>query len=318
MTEQIEIVHTHADGTLATGTRKGDGSAEILKANNWRWSRQLQARYIPRSRDQLAKTAVIEATQAAFTDAGFEVSVQIDDSASRSVEEREADRDARAQARSEFLQGRAQRRRDAADTSWEASRRIAEGIPLGQPLLVGHHSERRHRRDLERVQNLTSQSVEESRAADNDQRRADSLASATTRRQSVGSVGRRVARLEAELRKVERQLEGYTRVIGGYKEVHAAATGEWAERLQLQRTDLQAQLTYWIRVRDELAATGPTYSSKTIKRGDYVRISGVWRKVARVNRKSVTVETGYSWTDRAPYHNVTDHRPAEDRDGPQL
>src|SRR6266536_4436651 len=75
MAGAIEIVHTHAEGTIATGTRKGDGSAEILKANSWRWSRQLDAWYIPRSRDQLAKTWVIQATEEALTAAGFNVSV---------------------------------------------------------------------------------------------------------------------------------------------------------------------------------------------------------------------------------------------------
>jgi hypothetical protein len=193
----------------------------------------------------------------------------------------------RTQARSEFLRDRAQRRRDAADTSWQASRRTAEGIPLGQPILVGHHSERRHRRDLERIQDLASKSVEEPRAADADQRRADSLAGATKRRYSVRSVGRRITRLEAELRKVERQLEGYTRVIGGYKDVHATATGQWAERLKLQRADLQTQLNYWTGIRDELDTTGPTYSPETIKKGDHVRISGVWRKVNSIGVGSV-------------------------------
>jgi hypothetical protein len=30
---------------------------------------------------------------------------------------------------------------------------IADGIPLGQPILVGHHSERRARKDAERIEN---------------------------------------------------------------------------------------------------------------------------------------------------------------------
>jgi hypothetical protein len=290
----------------------------MLKVNNWRWSRHLQAWYIPRSRDQLAKTAIIEATRDALHAAGFEVTVDIDDSASRSVEDRESEHAARARDRSELLQERAERRRVAADASWVASRRIADGIPLGQPILVGHHSERRHRRDLERTQNLTTKSVEESRAADKDQRRSDALAGATARRYSVRSVGRRITRLEAELRKVDRELKGYTRVIGGYNEVHAAANGLRAERTRLTVIELEAQLAYWCDVRDELASTEPTYSQEIIKKGDFVRICGHWRKVARANLKSVTVETDYSWTDRAPYHDITEHRSAEDMEGPGL
>ena len=32
-----------------------------------------------------------------------------------------------------------------------AARERLEMIPLGQPILVGHHSEKRHRRDLKRI-----------------------------------------------------------------------------------------------------------------------------------------------------------------------
>jgi hypothetical protein len=274
MAEQIEIRHTHADGTLAVGTRKGDGSAEVLKGKGWRWSRSLTAWYIPRSRDELARTAVIQATADALKSAGFDVTTEIDESVTRSVEEQEDDRASRAQARAEMLQDRAERHREAAAGAWNASRRISDGIPLGQPILVGHHSERRHRRDLERMQNLASRSAEESRSAEADQRRADALAGATEFRYSVKSVGRRIGRLEAELRKVGRQLEGYTRTIDGYKEVHAAATGDWAERLRVRQTDLRAQIDYWRGVGRELAEARPTYSQETIKKGDYVRICG--------------------------------------------
>lgn len=41
-----------------------------------------------------------------------------------------------------------------------------------------------------------------------------------------------------------------------------------------------------------------------------MRIRGQWRKVVRANAKSVSVETGYDWTDRTPWHEVRDHRPA--------
>lgn len=73
--------------------------------------------------------------------------------------------------------------------------------------------------------------------------------------------------------------------------------------------------TRWLNVpvaRGGVAGTVPTYSHETINQGDYVRVSGLWRRVARVNRKSVSVETGYSWTDRAPYHDITGYRSAED------
>jgi len=41
-----------------------------------------------------------------------------------------------------------------------------DGIPLGQPILVGHHSERRARRDAERIDNGIRRMVEEHELAD--------------------------------------------------------------------------------------------------------------------------------------------------------
>lgn len=49
------------------------------------------------------------------------------------------------------------------------------GIPLGQPILVGYHSEGRHRRALERADNAMRQSVEESKRAGNQRARAASV-----------------------------------------------------------------------------------------------------------------------------------------------
>jgi len=48
---------------------------------------------------------------------------------------------------------------------FEQSHRITEHIPLGQPILVGHHSEHRHRRDLDRSWNAMGKSVEFSNKA---------------------------------------------------------------------------------------------------------------------------------------------------------
>lgn len=51
----IEITHTAADGTVASGTHKDDRSAEILRAANWRWSRQLGACCFPGSRQRRSR-----------------------------------------------------------------------------------------------------------------------------------------------------------------------------------------------------------------------------------------------------------------------
>jgi hypothetical protein len=62
-----------------------------------------------------------------------------------------ADFDERRQARIERLEDAAARKRSEAAASFQRIETIAAVIPMGQPILVGHHSEKRHRRDLKRI-----------------------------------------------------------------------------------------------------------------------------------------------------------------------
>lgn len=56
-------------------------------------------------------------------------------------------------------------------------REEVSGIPLGQPILVGHHSERRHRRAIERADNAMRASIEASNRAAELRARADGVGS---------------------------------------------------------------------------------------------------------------------------------------------
>lgn len=57
----------------------------------------------------------------------------------------------------------AEQARQRSQSNFEASNRISDFIPLGQPILVGHHSERRHRKDVQRIENLMTKTIEESK-----------------------------------------------------------------------------------------------------------------------------------------------------------
>ncbi|MDE2761565.1 MAG: DUF3560 domain-containing protein [Gemmatimonadota bacterium] len=56
-------------------------------------------------------------------------------------------RERRAARREEW----AEKRETKSEQSFADADRIAQGIPPGQPILVGHHSEKGHRRDLDRI-----------------------------------------------------------------------------------------------------------------------------------------------------------------------
>ena len=90
---------------------------------------------------------------------------------------------------------------------------------------------------------------------------------------------------------------------------YRAERARLAEAVQLDRRALAA-----------LAAAGTirVYSRETVAVGDAVKAHGRWHRVARVNAKSVSVETGYSWTDTVPYHTITGHRAAAPVDAPSV
>lgn len=59
----------------------------------------------------------------------------------------------RAEERAERFEGYSERRTEEAEQAQKAVSAIADNIPLGQPILVGHHSERHARKDAERIEN---------------------------------------------------------------------------------------------------------------------------------------------------------------------
>lgn len=61
--------------------------------------------------------------------------------------------------------------------AYEASGKAVDGIPMGQPILVGHHSEKRHRAALKRSHNAMDKFVAESNKSDYWERRADAVES---------------------------------------------------------------------------------------------------------------------------------------------
>jgi len=63
---------------------------------------------------------------------------------------------ARLYDKQERLEDRAEKQAAIAHQAHKAADYISSHIPFGQPILVGHHSERRHRRDLERIHNNTN------------------------------------------------------------------------------------------------------------------------------------------------------------------
>lgn len=88
----------------------------------------------------------------------------------------EAKQEAR-RARYEELAEKAEREAAAAYKRADLREEVS-GIPLGQPILVGHHSERRHRKAIERADNAMRKSIELDRKAAHYRAKAENIGTA--------------------------------------------------------------------------------------------------------------------------------------------
>lgn len=82
-------------------------------------------------------------------------------------------------AKAERLRGWAARREVKSAAGFDRAHQIADGIPFGQPILVGHHSESRARRHADRIDAGMRAGVENGRKAEEMGQRAANIEKAT-------------------------------------------------------------------------------------------------------------------------------------------
>lgn len=316
----LSIVHNHEQGTLLTGTSRGDRHAlDVLRAQGWRWSRHLEAWYVRGSRDRSARRAAIESTATALRSTGYAVSVDIDDTA-RPPEQVEADRAARQQERVAALETKADRKAAVAEAKHDREAQLHAALPpLGEPIKIGHHSERRHRNALKKSWAALGAAVEADKTAEQARRRAESAATTTQARFAPVVVANRIKKLEAEQRADERRLAGNTRTlyrIAGVPVVETTepAAGARREQIQERMRERGAAIEYWTSIRAEQVDAGVArdFGSHNIDKGNLVERKGLWYVVVRVNKKSVTVADRYltAGTGLIPFQEISAVKPA--------
>lgn len=307
----ITITHTRADGTLLEGSRKGDGVWELVKPHGFWPFRSIGALGIRQSRNREAQHWCIDRAAAALREAGFEVTVEIDETKRRSFAEAEADRLERAEDRAERYGDRADRATAASDARHKAARGALDGIEPGQPILVGHHSERAHRRAIDRSDNHMRKGIEEGRKATHWSNRAEAAEKFEECRYDPNRTRRRLEKLGAELRQEER-----------YRDEERAA-GRDAGRYERRIEDLTEEIAHWEGIVAQAKADGvKLWEAGDFAPGDFAMYSGSWYQVKRVNPKTLSIawnlriapkqvmtledatESGTTCTHSADYTNV--------------
>lgn len=220
-------IDVSGSGAVATGDTREHKDA--FKGLGWKWSRSLGAWVIPRTWRHETVDYKVAQTVSVLADVATEVvgADDRDDDATR--EERRAERDRQLV---DANRARADASRDRSDAAYGQSRQLADMIPMGQPVLVGHHSEGRHRRDLARIDRAMRRSVDESAAADVYESRARAAAGRVAARERAP----KVAFGPGDVRKGDRVRTRYgwhdvVRVNAKSVSVPSLVGGSWTDRL---------------------------------------------------------------------------------------
>jgi len=122
----------------------------------------------------------------------------------------------RAEARAERFEDYAEARKGDAEVAQATADRLAD-VMQGQPILVGHHSEKHHRRDIARMQDTMRRSVKLWDTATYWQDRAKGAVRAAKYKEAPPVRARRIKGLEADERKqtkMKEQAEAFLRLWG--------------------------------------------------------------------------------------------------------
>ncbi len=312
----ITITHSRADGTLVeSDERIPQAAVEILQAwpGNFRWFPSVRQYGVRSTRDKAAATWKLERVAENLRAAGFEVSIEITEDERRPFAAIEAERNERAAERAEYRTELADKREAEAEAAYEASDRAVEGIPMGQPVLVGHHSQRRHEKALERSRNQLSKSVELSKTAKYHAGRAEAAAGYQGHREDIPRTQRRIERLEAQERSILRSESNAKagRSSGGWPQEY---TPEQVEEISGRLAEVREELEYW---RAHVAAAEAEgvklWSRADFRKGDWVKSRSGWDLVERVNPKSLSLPTEPGWNQRKlSYSDVLGRMSAEE------
>lgn len=309
---RIDIEHSF-EGTTATFEKDDLIVRGIVKAAGFRWSGRLGAWYLNRSWGEPTRRARVQQVMRQFEEDEVEL-VDGGRAPQTTAAEREEQARERAAERAERMEAKAEKLAAASNEAYERQHAIGDRIPMGQPVLVDHYSARRHLKDIDRMRSLMTKSVELDKEATAAARSA-AIAARAADGTPIITRQRRIERKSAELRKMEKRLAE----IDLAEKLHSRGSPELvakAERLGIRKPSpgyRERIVEFRDQLADEIAhdqavidASGvKVYSKADVSKGDVVIAHGRPRKVVRVNAKSVSVETGYSWTDTVPYIEIT-------------
>jgi len=176
--------------------------------------------------------------------------------------------------KAEYYVEKAEKTQSEANEKYDRAKKKMDFIPIGQPILVGHHSERKHRSDLKKIESGMRKSIELGDKAKKLQETADRYGAKAEGKENPRTIKNRIKGLEAAIRQAKRFA--------------ADEKGEELKRTQKQIDRLDHLLNLQ---RERYTQTGGMLSDTVdFKLGMVVHTTNGKARIKKVSGKSVRVE----------------------------
>ena len=200
--------------------------------------------------------------------------------------------------RRERLERKVEKRREWAekaearsDQHYETGHKMMGVIPMGQPILVGHHSEGRDRRYRGRIDGHMSKFVEERKLAEHHEQKASGLATQLENTIFSDDSDATTA-LEARIAENEAKRERMKKINSLYRKANVAGLAELGVDYEVLKAKLAAAGGYWgsaPHLPYELSNLGQRISGDK-KRLEHVKVQKTRREAAEAAPSGVTLE----------------------------
>jgi len=232
-----------------------------------------------RSRGKLASSGrIIDWLKAnGFEDAGSEgMKLSYADQVEREQE--------KAAERADRMADRSRKADQESDSRFNAAHKLGSMIPMGQPILVGHHSEKMHRRHIEKIDNNMRKACEakDKAAYYSGRLEAAQLTAEGRKYKNAGYLSNRIKECNARIKECERGLQGKSYVYSEAKPISEERRAYWLA----QMAEAQDKLEYmqWC-----LSQIGNVFDKESLAGKTKVKIGGRWRELVRANPTTVSV-----------------------------
>lgn len=177
-----------------------------------------------------------------------------------SFEEKVDKEQEKAAARAERSVNRAEKAKQRSDSLYNTASEMASVIPMGQPILVGHHSEKRDRRYREQIHNKMGQSVREQEKAEYYRSKAES-AEWTARGEKYKNPNyllNRIKEAKSAIKRFGRHLEGNFYRSSPNREISTVERDVYTQKLK----EYQEKLAFF---EQHMLKVNPKYFEQSIR-----------------------------------------------------